>query len=122
MKALRKPYSKLSGIGKISIARNLPKLQRMMDSMKVMFYGKPDTVLQNREYQRLITETKNQLGDDVVEIRDAVSRDSVNQMEIYQIVKTPAVLIAREDGSPVAMWQHTLPTISDIGYYYQSDR
>jgi hypothetical protein len=90
--------------------------------MKVVFYGKPDTVLQNREYQRLITKAQGQLGRDVVEIKDAESRDSVSQMEIYQIVKTPAVLIARDDGSPVAMWQHSIPTISDIGYHYQSDR
>ena len=90
--------------------------------MQVVFYGQPDTVLQTRDFKRLIEDVRDQLGDEAVLVRDAVSRDSVSQMEIYQIMKTPAVLIARQDGSPVALWQHTLATLSDISYHYQSDR
>lgn len=90
--------------------------------MQIVFYGQPDTVLQNREYQRLIRDVRDQLGDDAVAVRDGVSRDSVGQMEVYQIMKTPAILIVRHDGSPVAMWQHSMPTLSDIRYHYQSER
>lgn len=89
--------------------------------MQVVFFGQPDTVLKNREYQQLIESARRQLGSDAVVVRDDVSRDSISQMEVYQIMKTPAVLIAREDGSPVAMWQQTLPTLTEISYHYQSD-
>ncbi len=88
--------------------------------MQVIFYGKPDTVLERREYSRLIESARNQLGEDAISTRDISSRDSVGQMEAYQIMKTPAVLIVRDDGSPVALWQHSVPSLADISYHYQS--
>jgi hypothetical protein len=88
--------------------------------MQVIFYGKPDTVLEGREFSRLISDARSQFGEDAIELRDTTSRDSIGQMEAYQIVKTPAVLIIRDDGAPVALWQHTKPSLTDISYYYQS--
>lgn len=94
----------------------------MIASMKVMFFGKPDIYGDQREYNRLIEGSKEQFGDDSVTVHDSDSRDSIAILEIYQVFNTPAVLVCREDGSPVAIWQHTLPTLSDISYFYQSER
>ena len=43
--------------------------------MQVVFYGQPDTVLQTRDFKRLIEDVRDQLGDEAVLVRDAVSRD-----------------------------------------------
>lgn len=94
----------------------------MIASMRVMFFGEPDTYSNQRDYQRLVEDSKEQFGADYVSEHDSDSRDSIATLQIYQVFNTPAVLVCREDGSPVAIWQHTLPTLSDISYFYQSER
>lgn len=90
--------------------------------MKVIFFGEPESYVDQREYRQLIESATDQLGVNVVSQRDTLSRDSIASMELYQIFNTPAVLICREDGALVALWQHSIPSMSDIGYHYQSER
>lgn len=88
--------------------------------MQVIFFGQPDTVLEGRNFTDLVRSARNQFGEDAVLVRDTTSRESIGQMEAYQIMNTPAVLIVRDDGGAVALWQQTTPSLSEISYYYQS--
>ncbi|HSX01260.1 MAG TPA: hypothetical protein VLF67_03365 [Candidatus Saccharimonas sp.] len=57
-----------------------------------------------------------------VELLDADSPRGIQLAEHYDILARPAVVMVRDDGSPVQVWQDpsNLPSPSEIGYLAHS--
>lgn len=87
--------------------------------MKVLVIGEAQSTEQRLALEELIAQCNRQL-DGQVEIRSSTSRDGVGAMEAYDVLDTPAVIVARDDGAPVAMWQHSLPAFTEVSYFYHS--
>jgi hypothetical protein len=87
--------------------------------MKILVIGEAKSPEQREELDYLV-EQCDKLLDGQVERRSSTSRAGVGTMEAYDILNTPAVLVVRDDGGVVAMWQHSLPLFSDVSYYYHS--
>lgn len=86
--------------------------------MKAFLIGTASTRVAQLELDRLIARVEHELGP--VERIVAQSREGVAKARAYDIVSTPAIAIVRDaDGSPVALWQYTMPRFDDIAAYYQ---
>lgn len=70
--------------------------------------------------QRAIDDLATRLGEAQVdsEIVDADSPRGIEMAEYYDVMGRPAVMLMREDGSPVQIWQgiSQLPTVADLSY------
>lgn len=57
-----------------------------------------------------------------VELMDADSARGVQLVENYDVMGRPAIMLVREDGSPVQIWQNSeqFPTARELGYLAHS--
>jgi len=74
--------------------------------------GKAQTYVESREYDSLMDRLQREVGD-MNHLSDK-SRDGIALMELYDIVQTPAILVTRNDGTLVGLWQHRRPTLDEI--------
>lgn len=58
--------------------------------------------------------------DVTVDMVDADSRGGIGMAESYDVVARPAVILVREDGTPIQIWAgpDDLPTAGDISYLF----
>lgn len=87
--------------------------------MKAVILYKPNTELETsvNEYVR---EFARETGRSIA----LVDNDSIQGIEIaglYDIMRTPAILVFRDDGSLIESWieRDKWPTISELSYYNQ---
>lgn len=81
-----------------------------------MFFGSAGSFSEQRQLDQLKEEAGSQFRDLLVENYDGDSRESVGKLESYDILNTPAVIVTRDDGAPLGIWQHRLPTLDEIAY------
>jgi hypothetical protein len=84
--------------------------------MKIMFFGSAGSYAEQRQLDQLKEEASSQFRGVQVEDYDGESRESVGKLESYDILNTPAVIVAQDDGTPLGIWQHRLPTLDEITY------
>ncbi len=54
------------------------------------------------------------------EIVEADSREGIAMRELYDVMATPAVVVAKDDGALVEMWQGSWPQLSEVSYNYHT--
>lgn len=81
-----------------------------------MFFGSAETFSDQQQLDRLKEEVRSQFRDARVEDYDGDSRESVGKLESYDILNKPAVIVTQDDGAPLGIWQHRLPTLDEITY------
>ncbi len=87
--------------------------------MQVLVLGVAQTVADNRQLAALIASCEEHFRQPVR--REAAdSRAGQGLMEAYDVVQTPAVLVTRDDGTAMAIWQRSLPTFADVSYSFHS--
>lgn len=53
-----------------------------------------------------------------IEIVDADSRDGIATAMLYDVMKYPAILALRDDGSVLKSWEgESLPLMDEVAYY-----
>ncbi len=80
--------------------------------MKLVMLGKASTYVESREYDNLMARLQREV-EDISHLSDR-SRDGIALMALYDIVQTPAILVTRNDGTLVGLWQHRRPTLDEI--------
>lgn len=80
--------------------------------MKLVMLGKASTYVESREYDDLMARLKREVGD--VHHLSERSRDGIALMELYDVVQIPAILVTRDDGTLVGLWQFRRPTPDEI--------
>lgn len=85
--------------------------------MKILILGEAQSTEQDYVLQRLIDRIDRELKAKL-DRRSSTSRDGTGAMEAYGVVSTPAIIVARDDGAVVAMWQYSIPEFSDLSYFY----
>lgn len=70
--------------------------------------------------ERTMAEMAKRLGDEQVqtELVDADSSRGVQLAENYDVMGRPAVVLVKEDGSPMQIWQGEdgMPPVTDVAY------
>ncbi len=87
--------------------------------MKVLIIGDGKSAEERAVLDHLKERCQHELHG-ALDQRTAESRDGVGAMEAYGVVSTPAVIVTRDDGSVVAMWQYSIPDFSEVSYYYHT--
>lgn len=54
-----------------------------------------------------------------VQVMTGDTEESVHLREVYDVVMRPAMLVTRDDGSYVRMWQGALPNAAELAYTVQ---
>jgi len=85
--------------------------------MRIILFGKPELLADQRNLKRLIDECEATLGP--VERVSATSRSGVSLMQVYDIVTTPAWVVLQDDGVALGIWQHTPPSLNDLGAHFR---
>lgn len=81
-----------------------------------MVIGQAESFAEEQELNRLVEQCESQFRD-VETIRlDGEDRDSIGLLQAYGIMHTPAIIVSQDDGAPLGMWQHRLPSFDEIGY------
>ncbi len=86
--------------------------------MKLIVVGRPQTYLENREFEAFLTRIEKEIGE--IRKMSAISRDGVALVELYGIMQIPALLVTRDDGSVVGMWEGERPEFEIISAAYHS--
>jgi methyl coenzyme M reductase alpha subunit len=69
-----------------------------------------------RSVEEFMHEFTRRTGRDLESV-DPDSREGGIQAETYDVVEYPTIIALRSDGSELARWRGTLPTISEVSYY-----
>lgn len=69
--------------------------------------------------EEFIRQFKAQHPDAKMEILDVDQREGIATASLYDIIRYPAILALRDDGSAVQVWQGTeeMPRLDDVIYY-----
>lgn len=78
-----------------------------------LFYSVNDHT--QEDIERLASELETRRVE-VVQV-DADSRDGSALVELYDVTRRPAVVVARDDGGMVHRWLGMLPNAGDLSYY-----
>lgn len=49
---------------------------------------------------------------------DADSKEAVSYLELYNITDFPAIIITKDDGSLIELWQKDFPSPENISHFY----
>ncbi|MBP9827170.1 hypothetical protein KBC99_01685 [Candidatus Saccharibacteria bacterium] len=87
--------------------------------MQIIFFGEAGSVPERRKMTELISLCETDLRT-TPRLESGQSRNGVGAMEAYEIMRTPAIAVVRDDGSPLRIWQGELPSFAELSYYYHS--
>ena len=88
----------------------------MLTCMKILvFVNSEDPSDPKDESLNLLLEqlTERQMSYDLL---DLAAGNHQSQAEIYDIVGTPAIVVAQDDGTATEIWQHGLPSAEKISF------
>ncbi len=85
--------------------------------MKVLILYRPSSE-EARSVETFIHDFQARHDSDRLEIVDVNTRDGYATATLYDIMRYPAILILRDDGSVIKSWEgDTLPLMDEIAYY-----
>ena len=87
--------------------------------MKLLIFGEPALYVDKVDFKRLLKRCQTETNWQIKQV-NPLTREGVANMELYDLVSTPAFVAVRDDGSPIKIWQGDLPTFADLSAYLVS--
>jgi hypothetical protein len=85
--------------------------------MKLLILYRPKSE-EARNVESFIHDFKSRHEEGRLEIVDVDSRDGIATATLYDVMRYPAILALREDGSVLKSWEgDTLPLMDEVAYY-----